>query len=466
MTNITWKNGGPLFLQPAPGSDFGLVAADQDCCCPPPPPPRCWDCLDMCAYFIEITAPTELAVKSPAYQCVGSTGYGSVIVPYMLLGQWPDDIEPSTGNPTSFINNSYSAAANYVPYQWLTASVSHNLTGRGVDPIDTGECGTFSDARFSSDAAIYCTVKCTPGQSSPFSVELQVFINVILDSTFQLNNGGSGYCQGFWNWNASATFPLTSTCESSSSRQCTPTEDEFQTLSTPVSFSASGATTSLGDYGPPTEFMFGDYGSTAKSIGESIREALTATFRITSRPSCQTAECDCSTNLQGTSWLFSQGNLSRDCQWNTTDQDGDKSFQEWGSSPFYIYWDGNGSFYLERFDPDTYVTGIGGFTTERHTTEFVCTTIDGVPTWTVTITSECIRYNNVPTQTHHSIDTWVGKLLCYESCEDNYHAAGVPLPTGELVDVEYIGRWTETGYSECTPPSPLTVFGRQLVAPC
>lgn len=193
---------------------------------------------------------------------------------------------------------------------------------------------------------------------------------------------------------------------------------------------------------------------------------MTATFRITSRPSCRTVECNCQTNLQGTAWTFSQGGLVRECAWSTNDQGGDNSFQEWGDSPYYIYWDGGGSFYLERFDPETYVTGIGGLVTERHITEFGCTEIDGVPTWTVTITSECFQYNDIPNQTHHSTDTWVGKLLCYESCEDNYHEAGTPLPIGELVDVEYIGRVTEFGYSECTPPARITVSGRQIVAPC
>ena len=55
-------------MQPAPGSEFGLVAIDGDCCCPPPPPDRCW-CGSFCSYFIELVEPSGVAVKSRVIDC-------------------------------------------------------------------------------------------------------------------------------------------------------------------------------------------------------------------------------------------------------------------------------------------------------------------------------------------------------------------------------------------------------------
>lgn len=440
------------------------MAGGEPCCCQTP---ACV-CTDYCPYIIEITAPSAVAVRSPVGTCDGAPAVAEgqddswlvwMVAPPAGLGL---SVRTMTGGSPQTTNWS---VLNSVLVSGLSAGVGVMADYTNGDEFDP----TITRVEISVGMSLYCEVE-PPGNYATRPV-LLAGITVVIT---QWRSGQWAPFLGLSSCNVSksiAFYPATE-CQYNNARTCSYTPlglgpGAYRYIQTPLTLNVSASTTSAEPWGTDTSASGGSLGTTLLGWANDIVDGISATFRITSRGNClPPVECDCQTNLQGTQWLFSQGDLTRDCDWNTTAQDGDKSFQEWGSSPFYIYWDGGGSFFLERFDSGDYVAGIGGLVTERHTTEFGCTTIDGVPTWTVTITSECIQYNNVPNQTHRSIDTWVGRLLCYESCEDNYHAAGVPLPTGELVDVEYIGRWTETGYSECTPPARLAVSGRQIVAPC
>lgn len=304
---------------------------------------------------------------------------------------------------------------------------------------------------------------CSDGRlPTPYTLRVSVQASVLIAQNLDFIDCGP-FCEGKWIWNSEGTFDLNATCSSSPQKHCNVGyTEEFRFLDAPVEVTADKDTTTLGNYTSTftNTCAGGDLSALALSIGESIRDELTATLNITSRPSCQTVECSCnSLTIYGTAWTFSQGGLTREYAW------GDEQ-AEWGDSPYYIYWDGVGTFYLTRYDPDSYVTGIGGLMTEFHVVEFSCSTINGVPTWTATITSECFQYDNVPNQTHHSTDTWVGSIECYEACPDEWHGDGAPIPIGELVDVEYLGRTTEPGYSACDPPARVTVSGRQVIAPC
>jgi hypothetical protein len=441
MTTVTWKEGGPLFLQPAPGSESGLVAIDGDCCCPPPPPPRCWDCLDMCAYFIEVTTPGELAVKSPPYPCSGASAQGSVIVPYMLLDAWPPETDPGDSSPTSWFNNSSAAAENFRPYQWLIASVVHSLNGGGIWPTDTGTCGTFATSNFTSEAIINCVVKCTPGAASPFTVELSAHVYVFLDNSFQLNNGGSPYCNGWWRWKASVSFPLTSTCQTAPARQCVSTGDEFQVLDTPVSVTADGTTTSIGAYTANASTSYGDYASTAQSIGEALRDALTATFRITSRSSCASSPCGCGQSLAGIQLqffgeLFTVGNEPDDIRgadsrrWVYTDS---------ATSPNITYEVFNESF------TETYY--FASATISCSPSEDPETVPDK---WLLTVSATCFTWDDDGNGGREIVEqttkTWVGEYECTEHCE-------VSLPYGVPLQLVLVSTVTPPGLGACDPGS-------------
>ena len=455
MTTVTWKSDGPLFLQPAPGSESGLVAIDGDCCCPPPPPPRCWDCLDVCAYFIEVTAPGELAVKSPPYPCSGASTQGSVIVPYMLLDAFPPETDPGDSSPTSGLNNSSATAENYKPYQWLLASAGHNLSGGGIWPTDTGSCGTFATSDFTSVATINCVVKCTPGASSPFTVELSAHVYVTLDNSFQLNNGGSPYCRGWWKWDASVSFPLTSTCQTAPARQCVSTGDEFQVLNTPVSVTADGTTTSLGAYTANASASYGDYASTAQSIGEALRDALAATFRITSRPNCEPeVYCDCAAITNGLTitvqklgqWYF---------VWNEEEQT--KTYSDLANFYSFTYSpQGPGN------EARVVVQQWNLSVTEMYfqwTIDIFCEAIpSGIPSpyrWYGSQLVECLEYasGSVVKRTQKTL---LGHFNCEaDPCGTNGRSLGDLYPAGAWRDVETFGTVTPDGYEACALPLPI-----------
>lgn len=443
MTEIRWKNGGPLFLQPIPGSEFGLVATDQDCCCPPPPPPRCWDCLDSCSYFIEVTAPGALAVKSPPLNCGGPPGFCSQTTTGYLLSV---EVPPKYTDQAFAESSSQACSVPNAAPVILSARCFHYVIRLPAQRTELDEIILVA----SIDVSVLCLTGSTP---TPFAVDIESSVSV-----FWPFSSVPGF--GLSEWRASGRFDLPSTCFVAPNRNCSNYAGQFRLLDTPVEFTANGTDTSLGAYQATFSQSTGSLAAEVEAIREDIRGQLTGTFRITSRPSCQTVECSCnSLSIYGTAWTFSQGGLTREYAW------GDEQ-AEWGGSPYYIYWDGVGTFYLTRYDPDSYVTGIGGLMTEFHVVEFSCSTINGVPTWTATITSECFQYDNVPNQTHHSTDTWVGIIECYEACPDEWHGDGAPIPIGELVDVEYLGRTTEPGYSACDPPARVTVSGRQVIAPC
>lgn len=450
---IRSKGGLPLMIG-------GRVAGADECCCENPPPPACF-CADLCSYDIELLSPAITSVRTPANDCLAFTFQTNTTSDFVDDWMFPD---------TDF--------GDFVP-----CTEAAGLVGV-IKPVSVFSVARRWTGDFEASTWVYVLL-CEP--SDPATEEAIVSIRVKLrmacdPTTEQLyvEVQSSAYVGDFDDESNRSSIVVSnygfyrppSTCLVPGKRICvTDPAPWFRTafLDTPLDITVRLDETSLGPYtlGLPGGEERGGSPNPFRAMFDSVVENTEFTFRITSRPSCKTVECDCNAGrMQGTAWTFMQGDVTRECAWSTNEQGGDNSFQEWGDSPYYIYWSGTGYFYLERFGTGDYVAGIGGLVTERHTALFECTEIDGVPTWTVTIQSECIQYNEIPNQTHRSIDTWVGRLECYEACEDNYHTAGEPIPSGELVDVEYIERWTAPFYSECTPPARITLSGRQIVAPC
>jgi hypothetical protein len=226
-----------------------------------------------------------------------------------------------------------------------------------------------------------------------------------------------------------------------------------KTIITPLEFTLSLETTSFGDYDQTIDTrQFGPYEDLLQSVTDA---EFNATFRITSRPNClPPKDCDCQA-AEGTQWTFSDGTRTKTFFYQ---QEGD----EWGDGePYRWYWSGFQLVY-QTYDPDTYVTGVGGLMLTRHVVLPICDVIDGVPTWIVIVNAQCVRYNNVQQITHDTTDEWDATLQCIEGCEDEYRSAGEPVLSGELVDVEYIGRTTAAGTTECSPPARLGISVQQI----
>jgi hypothetical protein len=228
--------------------------------------------------------------------------------------------------------------------------------------------------------------------------------------------------------------------------------DQQSNINTPLEFTLSAETTSFGDYDGR---FYGSLQGPYEDLLDSVSNAgFSATFRITSRRSCVSAPCSCSA-AAGTEWTFSNGTRSKTFTHGTDDV-------EWGGAPFYWSWDGVGYLVLEIFDPADYVPGLGGLVIERHTVQITCDTVDDVSTWMASVFSQCIQYDNVPQITHETYDEWAGVFECVPGCEDEHRAAGDHVLDGELVDVEYLGRSTAVGTTECTPPPRISISVKQI----
>jgi hypothetical protein len=448
MTTIRWKNGGPLLLQPVPNYEYGLVAANQQCCCPPPPPPpplRCF-CPGGCSYFIEVLAPEGVSAKTPVFKCNDLVASNSAFSTQAFL--YPQ-LVPGTpllqgyqvvalnGGGTSSLRNDLIAYA----YAVITSDVDGQVCGNFPQISVAVECYAFIDCNE------------LDGGTRGYRIRIEGAVRSTVNGVV-----GPDDCYAAWKWTFIAEHDLSSSCVSAPKKWCGPAYDLLNILETPLDITVTGTGSSVGAFNVQNlvveEAPENDSFPLAKSVGEAIRDAFSYTFRITSRQSCQSATCSCSA-AAGTEWTFSNGTRSKTFVWGTDDV-------EWGGSPYYWSWDGVGYLVLEIFDPDTYVTGIGGLVLERHTVQISCDTVDDISTWLASVTSQCLQYDNVPQITHDSIDEWAGSLDCVPGCEDEHRAAGDPVLDGELVDVEYLGRSTAVGTTECSPPARLSISVKQI----
>ena len=236
MTQIRFKNGLPLLLQPAPGSDIGLVAADSGCCCPPPPPERCW-CGGFCSYFIELVEPSELAVKTTAIDCTNQSSSEGKTIPTLLTaifavtGQeiWPTERNQSTSSVSNFGS--------------LVAVSECELIGN--DDFVEGDPGQ-NYQLFSAKRSVGFSVGCGLDSESGQPV-MKGRLSLTLEAGFS-NFGGlgsEGVRRTYY-----GEFDIPSTCVVSPERECFPdlyASPEFVRIDTPLEITISGdGTSSLG----------------------------------------------------------------------------------------------------------------------------------------------------------------------------------------------------------------------------
>jgi hypothetical protein len=271
------------------------------------------------------------------------------------------------------------------------------------------------------------------------------FMRVDASVIVRLESFVSRSCIGIWRWDATGTFPLESTCISDPKRHCDPSyTDPFRFLDLPLEVTADGETTSLGDYDSestdPHSYM--PLRDTAASIGESIRDALTATLSITSRASCQTVDCSCGQGLGGVSLrlngeTFTVGNEpnpsrgSEQQAWYYTDS---------LSSPYIDYTVYDNNFleipYFVRAeifcDSEQQAGGnVGPFEKDA---------------WYCIVTSICTEYEdgNSNVIVAQTINTYVGEYQCYEHCEKF-------LPSGTPLQMYLVSSVTAPGLDSCSP---------------
>jgi len=439
MTSITWKDGGPLMVG-------GAIGGSESCCCENPPPPVCV-CSDGCTLFAELSSPEDIAVKTAPRSCVPP--FGEVLVSRTVPGHpFTEDL----GYGFDIWND---------PFQPPRKESRALLTGRSVVRVEKrgswqrepgGEL-EYLQARLTVVASV--AIGCGGGDN-PWEIEVRQIVDFDI---FDFIEGTSTELASYFQY-SEKVFSVPSDCfyGDLAGRVCldrrpTP-QDGLKFPQTPISVSISGRTVTI--FGQEHELAGGNWFGPGErpALVESEIDNFSAEFQITSRRSCVSAPCSC-TAAAGTEWTFSNGTRSKTFTHGTDDV-------EWGGAPYYWSWDGVGYLVLEIFDPADYVPGLGGLVIERHTVQITCDTVDDVSTWMASVFSQCIQYDNVPQITHETYDEWAGVLECVPGCEDEHRAAGDPVLDGDLVDVEYLGRSTAVGTTECTPPPRISISVKQI----
>jgi hypothetical protein len=269
-----------------------------------------------------------------------------------------------------------------------------------------------------------------------------------------------------------ATLKLETACESRAFATCSDSnQQKTYRFATPITFTVSNASAGLTSWNPALTFdnSVGDQSRVTPCFNQLV-DNFAATFRITSRPSCNNVACSCNAVLGG--MRVALGNLKQVSTPTPSSYEVSSSLVDtvwmYDRIDETVYWEGPFGFYeYDQKDPDGEQNGDGKLTRLlwRQRAELYCDLIDGVSQWFVLFTSFRTIYDNDGTITHYSYDQWVGKIDCYKACEDvgNDINAGDSLPMGEPYDIEYIGRTTQPGYLECEPPPRITISFKQII---
>jgi hypothetical protein len=459
---IRSKGGLPLMV----GGQ--LVAGSQACCCENPPPPRCW-CPDYCQYKIEVVSPEEFAVSS-RYDCNGSDAsrFTEPSIIQSVFDAFDGEIdcpgEVSGGGAVPCGNYSGASMSNaFMGTYGLTARAGSIIRKRSTVGITPAVGGQVYYA-----VRVYCSLMGAAGEIKP-----QIFLE--LDLILSVFNTAASLGELFFYARTARKIVRidNENCEKAGNRVCLYLNDSDRRIAnfqTPLEFTLSIATTSFGDY--DEDVLSGREHGPYEDVLDSLSEAgFAATFRITSRPSCKTVGCSCNAFLDGMYVTF--GNL---LQFPYGASTFDSVVLDSSLSQVYpdrdaddrIYWVGPFGYYeYTQYDPNGPEDNDGRYTRLlwQQKVEIVCDVIDGVQQWVVIFTSLRKIYDEDGIVTHESYDEWVGKIDCYEACEDldNYIDAGDSVPMGEPYDIEYIGRTTAVARLECEPPPHATISIRQIV---
>jgi hypothetical protein len=412
----------------------------------------CWrDCEDFCAYKMGVTQPANISLGGVFQDLCENLfyTYQENKVPYALEASLP-----SGTTIDSDIAKSFSQSISYGGVSSLLTIVRHFIAG--TTPNTSAECLPDSlyyqeNPPFVASCGIGAEVFCTNGRTpNPFSLRLSVSVNVNVGFSDEKRNE----CGGVYSFGKTAFFELESLCQTDSKRHCYPITTPYRILDTPVEFSATAFTTSLGAYDDDQYESrgAGNLNGIAASIGDALKDALAATFRITSRPNCRPpVACDCShVDLRGLIIDFAG-----------------RSF-EIGK---YVDEEVDGVRFVSGQNPSGYTvirqTRAGGFPQDTTQIDLICAESGG---WMVLMSTRCQPRVNGELVSD-TIDQWAGVMQCSESCDGFYEAAsepglfqvrtaGEPIPLGEAQDVEYLGR--ESSAVECEPPARPTFSIRQV----
>jgi hypothetical protein len=248
------------------------------CCTPPPPPPENCFCPDLCSYFIEVTEPEEVAVKSAHLDCSNpESSYRSSIAdpsasPFTAYGDFSFcSIYP--------LNTSYRSSAvhnYYVSYLEAEYSFGADLCRDGV-------------------AVGYASVSCTARVScaNPGAWTLRVYTSARVESYLP----GSGLNTTMWLISRETpVIILQSECISDSERVCVPPTEETDGhwhLQTPLTFTATGSDSGFGEYEQTTSNDgYGPESSEAEAFANQLLDQLSVTFSVTNKPSCEPRPCE------------------------------------------------------------------------------------------------------------------------------------------------------------------------------
>lgn len=436
----------------------GQVAGSQTCCCENPPPPLCY-CPGNCSYYVEVVTPAAVAVKSPAGTC-------------------PEIFPPPSNYKTAAVEWIFDGV-EYLP-GWDVCDAPYVAPSLIADALASTESTVVSGAYLCHPdhpgdyievivrarvGPIYCNFGGAFLGVPVFVAFVDVFARRASTGSARLLAGSTVYPPTFCQYNAKRS------CGAPSQTPMPP--NGFLYIQTPMTVVVERANaTANGIETAFTEAIWSGTGGADQDLiafVEALADAASFTFRITSRPNCDSpVTCNCDASLRGMNVTL--GNLksitnSTPLSWGVDSSQVD--FVRLRSDQI-ISWQGPFGFYeYEQSDPDGPRDGDGNCTRRLwyQRAELYCDVIDGVAQWFVLFTSFRDIYDEAGTSTHRSYDQWAGKIDCFKACEDldNYIDADESVPMGEPYEIEYLGRTTVTGYLECEPPPRLTIRLTQIV---
>jgi hypothetical protein len=439
---IRSKGGQPLFIG-------GQVAGADSCCCENPPE-VCY-CPEWCQYKIEVVSPSSVKLATD-FNCFGDYKYvfsqPSSIA--SVLDQYPGEEDcPGEASGTNLLPCGDSAyVQNY--HAWVNAPGLFANAGTSVIKRLNINSIYGTKAQIGYNARISCS-----GDSVGHGAGMRLVIGAaVLVSSYESLSPSFFY----YTFLTKTVDVGSQECRRIGGRYCGAQNDLLEQngrqrhIQTPLEFTVSIPNTSFGDY-DEQGFAFQNHGPYQDLLQKVTDAGFSATFRVTSRPSCREAGCTCGPELYGlqltlgyfTATIGEYFFFENDATYRMS-----SALQNNGWS--IVLWEKDSEW---RF-------------TKMRRVDLYCNSSSGSPTWYAYIRTRCIEYDNEGRSIHDSTDSWMGTIDCYESCEfsaddsgglPRSRAVGDSIPLGDVQNVEYLGR--ENGQPECDPPDlPVVRIGQ------
>ena len=230
-------------------------------------------CVDTCVYSIEQVSP--LAVKHSPFSCgfpassqVTASSLITSLLPFSISGQ--NNFSASLNQSTSVSSNAGSSLA-----------VQNGHSANGFISIPNVGSNLFSA---SSNAGIAVGCNFNENFIRRFSITLscRATARIYFSSLVQTTTG-------YWDKSYIGQFEIPSTCISGQGKVCVYSGQEVQQITTPLTITLNGGTSSLGSLALTADSGYGDHMESAKNAVDSILGGLSYTVIITSRQSCNEA---------------------------------------------------------------------------------------------------------------------------------------------------------------------------------